>query len=148
MAKELYITQWFSEEMRVAGERLVKRLRESEAEVAVAYWVLDSEEKIWELTIISPLAGTEGARAYYKRIDDINRQAGPDEETLSLHDINVSSLNHPIVKALKNSLLYQAALDNRRLGRNWIAGFYVEDMYIYLVDWGMLKEPEACEALT
>ena len=142
MDKELYITQWFSEEMRAAGGRLVKRLQESSAEVALAYWVLDSEEKVWELIIISPLVGIEGARAYYKRIDDINCQAGPDEETLSLHDINVSSLKHPIVKALKNSLIYQADLDNRRLGRNWIGGFFVEDSYFYHVNWNMLQEAD------
>lgn len=148
MAKELFITQWFSEEMRLAGERLINRLQQSGAEVALAYWELDSEEKTWTLNIISPLISVEGPKAYYRRIHDINAQSEPNEETVSLHDIRVSNIRHPIVKALQASVLYQAALENTRLGRNWIWHFYVEDMYIYRVDWEMLREPETCEQST
>lgn len=139
MAKELFITQWFSEEMRLAGERLIERLQQAGAQVASAFWILNPDEKAWELTIVSALVKIEGPKAYYKRIDDINRLVKPDEETVSLHNIRVSNINHPIIKALKSSVLYGAILGNNRFGRNTIGEVYIEDMYLYLINWNMLK---------
>lgn len=139
MAKEIYIDQWFSQEMRSAGERLVKRLQEAGAEVASAFWLLDAKENVWELHIISPLVATEGPRAYYKRIDDVTSQAGPDEEIISLHDIRVSNTSHPIAKALGNSRLSETTHGNTRIGRNYIDGVYVADMYLYSMNRDLLR---------
>jgi len=139
MAKELFITQWFSEQMRLAGERLINQLDETDSDVQAAFWLLDAEEKTWKLTIVSPLIGSEGPRSYYRRIDDINESAKPDEEIIALHDISVSNTDNRIVKALKNSVLGSAALGNNRLGRNNLSGVYIEDMYLYRMDWKSLE---------
>lgn len=138
MAKELFVTQWFSDEMLLAGETLIKRLDESDAKVAAAFWILDAEEKTWELTIVSPLVESEGPRNYYKRIDDINASAKPDENVIALHDINVSDTDNRIVKAIKHSVLGNAVLGNNRLGKNTLGGVYIEDMYLYRMDWKLL----------
>lgn len=140
MAKELFINQWFSEEMRLAGERLVKRLQEAGAQVASAFWLLNTETQLWELVIASPLVQTEGPRAYYKRIDDINNQADSNEEVIEIHDIRVSGADHPIINAIKNSVLGKAVLGNNRLGRNRIGNIYIEDMYLYTMNWNLLEE--------
>ncbi|WP_019866646.1 hypothetical protein [Methylovulum miyakonense] len=139
MAKELFMTQWFSKEMVVAGENLIKRLDESDAQVQAAFWLLDDKEKTWELTIVSPLVESEGPRNYYKRINDINESTNS-EEVISLHDIRVSDTNNRIVKALKRSVLGTAILGNNRLGKNFIGGVYFEDMYIYRMDWALLDK--------
>lgn len=139
MAREIYIEQWFSKEMCAAGGRLIKRLQETDAEVASAFWLFDANENFWALYIISPLVAAEGPRAYYKRIDDIINQAGPDEETLSLHDIRVWSTSHPLAKALGKSQLNQATHGNTRIGRNYIEGVYVADMYLYSMDRDLLR---------
>lgn len=138
MAKELFVTQWFSDEMLLAGETLIKRLDESDAKVAAAFWILDAEEKTWELTIVSPLVESEGPRNYYKRIDDINASAKPDENVIALHDINVSDTDNRIVKAIKHSVLGNTVLGNNRLGKNTLGGVYIEDMYLYRMDWKLL----------
>lgn len=138
MAKELFMTQWFSDEMLLAGEALIKRLDESDAKVAAAFWILDAEEKTWELTIVSPLVESEGPRNYYKRIDDINASAKPDENVIALHDIDVSDTDNRIVKAIKRSVLGNAELGNNRLGKNNLGGVYIEDMYLYRMDWELL----------
>jgi hypothetical protein len=141
VAKEIFITQWFSNEMLLAGETLIKRLDESNGKVAAAFWVLDAEAKIWELTIVSPLIEIEGPRNYYKRINNINESAKPEETVISLHDIRLSNTNNRIVKAIKRSVLgNNAILGNNRLGRNTLGGVYIEDMYLYRMDWTLLEE--------
>jgi hypothetical protein len=138
MAKELFVTQWFSDEMLLAGEALIKRLDESGAKVAAAFWIMEPEEKTWVLTIVSPLVESEGPRKYYKRIDDINASAKQDENVIALHDIDVSDTDNRIVKAIKHSVLGNAVLGNNRLGKNTMGGVYIEDMYLYRMDWKLL----------
>jgi hypothetical protein len=138
MAKDLFVTQWFSREMRTAGERLVKRLQESGGQVAAAFWILNPDAQKWELTIVSPLVKIEGPKAYYKRIDDIYKSAEPDEEIVSLHDIQASNTNNKIVNAIKHSPLKSSTLGNNRFGKNTIGNVYIEDMYLYLMDWNLL----------
>lgn len=140
MAKELFITQWFSNEMRIAGENLIKRLDESGAQVVAAFWLLDSKEKTWKLTIVSPLVKTEGPKNYYKRINDIDESVNPAEEIISLHHIRVAKPNNRIVKALKNSILEDSMLANNRLGQNMLGGVYIEDIYLYRMDWKLLED--------
>ncbi len=134
------MTQWFSDQMLVAGESLIKRLDETDAKVQAAFWLLDAEEKTWTLTIVSPLVETEGPRNYYKRINDINESASPDEEVIALHDISVSDTDNRIVKAIRCSVLGDAKLENNRLGRNTLGGVYIEDMYLYRMDWELLGD--------
>ena len=88
MAKEIFMTQLFSKEMLLAGETLIKRLDENWMQrYRPHFWILDAEEKTWKLTIVSPLVESEGPRNYYRRIDDINESAKPDEDVIALHDI-------------------------------------------------------------
>jgi hypothetical protein len=140
MAKEIFMTQWFTDAMRLAGENLVNKLDESGSSVAAAFWVLDAEDKNWELVIASPLVGSEGPRSYYKRINDINESCSDDENIVSLHDIRVTNIHNRIVDAMRNSVLVGAKLGNNRMGKNYIDGIYVEDMYLYKIDWDMLSK--------
>jgi hypothetical protein len=140
VAKEIFMTQWFSNEMLLAGETLIKRLDESDGKVAAAFWILDAEAKTWELTIVSPLVESEGPRNYYKRINNINESAKLEEAVISLHDIRVSNTNNRIVKAIQRSVLGNAILGNNRLGQNTIGDVYIEDMYLYRMDWKLLSQ--------
>jgi hypothetical protein len=140
MAKEIFMTQWFSDQMLLAGESLIKRLDETDAKVQAAFWLLDAEDKTWKLTIVSPLVESEGPRNYYKRINDVNESAKPDEDVIALHDISVSDTDNRIVKAMKRSVLGNAMLENNRLGRNTLGGVYIEDMYLYRMDWELLGD--------
>ncbi len=134
------MTQWFSDQMLLAGESLIKRLDETDAKVQAAFWLLDAEDKTWKLTIVSPLVESEGPRNYYRRINDINESAKPDEDVIALHDISVSNTDNRIVKAIKRSILGNAILGNNRLGRNTLGGVYIEDMYLYRMDWKLLGD--------
>ncbi len=140
MAKEIFMTQWFSEQMLLAGESLINRLDETNAKVQAAFWLLDAEDKTWKLIIVSPLVEIEGPRNYYRRINNINESAKPDEDVIALHDISVSNTDNRIVKAMKRSVLGNALLGNNRLGRNTLGGVYIEDMYLYRMDWESLDQ--------
>jgi len=132
------MTQWFSQEMLLAGESLIKRLDETDSQVQAAFWILDAEDKTWKLTIVSPLVESEGPKSYYRRIDNINESAKADEYVIALHDINVSDTDNRIVKAMKRSMLGNSILGNNRFGRNTLGGVYIEDMYLYRMDWALL----------
>lgn len=138
------MTQWFSDEMLLAGESLIKRLDETNAKVQAAFWLLDGEDTIWKLTLISPLVETDGPRNYYQRIDDINESAKPDEAVISLHDISVSGTHNRIFKAflsIRDTVLWDEKLwVKKRLGKNFIGSVYFEDMYIYRMDFELLEE--------
>ena len=140
MAKEIFMTQWFSEQMLLAGESLIKRLDETDAKVQAAFWLLDAEDKTWKLTIVSPLVESEGPRSYYRRINAVNESTKPDAEVIALHDISVSNTDNHIVKAIKPSVLADALPENNRLGRNRLGGVYIEDMYLYRIDKTLLEE--------
>lgn len=144
MAKEIFMTQWFSDEMLLAGESLIKRLDQTDAKVQAAFWLLDAEDTIWKLTIISPLVETDGPRNYYRRIDDINESAKPDEAVIALHDISVSGTHNRIFKAflsIRDTVLWDEKLWlKKRLGKNFIGSVYFEDMYIYRMDFELLED--------
>jgi len=140
MANELFITQWFSEQMLFAGESLIKHLDDAGGQVLAAFWLLDAEEKTWKLTIVSPLVETDGPRSYYKLIDEINESATADQNVIALHDISVSTTDNLIIKAIKRSVLGNTKLGNNRLGKNTLGGVYIEDMYLYRMDWNSLDE--------
>lgn len=139
MAKEIFITQSFTDAMRLAGEGLVRKLDDSGGQVVAAFWLL-GEEKNWELVIVSPLVGSDGPRNFYKRINDIYESCQDDENVVSLHDIRLSNIHNRIVEAIKNSILAGARLGNNRMGKNYIGGIYIEDMYLYKIDWDMLSK--------
>ncbi len=140
MAKEIFITQWFSQEMLLAGQLLIERLDKADKKVYAAFWLLDADEKTWKLTIVSPLVGNEGPKKYYRCIDDINDSASSDESVIALHDICLSHTDNSIVKAIKNSVSGNAIPGNNRLGKNTLGNVYIEDMYLYRMDLNLLNE--------
>ena len=124
--------------MLLAGENLIKRLDECDAKVQAAFWLLDGEENVWKLTIVSPLVESEGPRNYYRRINNVNDTADSEEDVVSLHDIHVANTDNRIFKAMlsfKDTALWKTMpLINTRLGKNFIGGVYFEDMYLYRIE--------------
>jgi hypothetical protein len=139
MATELFITQWFSQDMLTAGKNLIHCLDSCDAKVQAAFWLLESNEDAWKFMIVSPLVESQGARSYYKRINDINEAVNPEDPVLSLHDIYAADTHNRFFKAflsIKDTGLWkEAAWLNTRLGKNYIGGVYFEDMYIYRMAW-------------
>jgi hypothetical protein len=143
MAKEIFVTRWFSEEMLAAGKTLISRLAVENVECAAAFWLLDDNEQTWGLNIISAQVDAFGPREYYKKINNTNKQALPDEAIISLHDIHVSGMKNKLIDAFKQSVLFGAKLGDKRLGKQYIGGIFIEDMYLYKLDWDLIAHKSA-----
>ena len=57
MAKEILVTENLTDSMMNAGEKMLARLDQKDAEVESAFWMLFPEEKLWKLIIASPQVG-------------------------------------------------------------------------------------------
>ena len=131
MAKDVLVTESLSDSMIKAGAKLIERLDDRQSEVKSALWFYLSEERTWKLIIASPLVDREGPRQFYKRILDANSKAPAEEETVSLNDIGVTSLDNQIVKLIGMMIGTGDGISGVRFSRNTINGIFIEDAYIY-----------------
>lgn len=114
-----------------AGTKLVERLETGNSEVKSAFWLFFPEKRVWKLVIASPLVLLDGPRKFYKRIDEANQRAKAEEEVISLHDIKVTEIEHPVVQLLRSAIATGAAIYSVRFVRNAINGYFIDDAYIY-----------------
>lgn len=131
MAKELLVTELLSEQMISAGVDLIKKLDDSSCRVKAAFWMFLPEEKTWKLIIASPLVKEEGPRKYYKRIIDANKEAGTEEDIISLNDISVSDIDNQFIQLLKTTISTGDSISDIRFSKNTINGVFIDDAYIY-----------------
>ena len=132
MAKDILVTEILSENMTKSGAELIKRLDKSNSEVKTALWLYFPEEKNWKLIIASPLVGKNGPKAFYKRIIDSNNEASEEEYVVSLNDIGVANIEHPVIQLMKFAISTgEDDVSNIRFSRNTINGTFIEDSLIY-----------------
>lgn len=131
MAKIVSVTDTLSEPMIDAGRKLIEHLDAAESEIKSAFWLFDSESKVWKLVIGSPLVATEGPKRYYKRIADINGVSEQDAWIVSLNDIGVTSTDNQLVQLIGIAVNTGPGIAGIRFSRNAINGVYIDDSYIY-----------------
>jgi len=131
MAKEILVTELLSEQMILAGANLLKKLDESSCRVKAAFWMFLPEEKTWKFNLASPLVKEEGPRKYYKRIVDACKEAGTEENIISLNDISVSDVDNQLIQLLKFAISTGDSISNIRFSKNTINGVFIDDTHIY-----------------
>ncbi len=132
MAKDILVTEVLSEQMTNSGAELIRRLDKLNSEIKSAFWLFFPEEKIWKLIIASPLVGKSGPREFYKRIMDSNNQANSDDRVVSLNDVGVTNIDHPIVQLMKFAIgTGENDVSEIRFSRSTINGTFIEDSLIY-----------------
>lgn len=132
MAKDILVTEILSESMTKSGAELIQRLDKSSSEVKTALWLFFPEEKSWKLIIASPLVGKKGPREFYKRIIASNGEANENEYVVSINDIGVANIDHPIVQLIKFAIgTGENDVSEIRFSRNTINGTFIEDSLIY-----------------
>jgi hypothetical protein len=100
-------------------------------QVNAAFWMFLPEEKTWKFILASPLVKKEGPIKYYKRIIDASKDAGTDENIISLNDISVLDLNNQLIQLLKFAISTGDSISNIRFSKNTINGVFVDDTHIY-----------------
>jgi hypothetical protein len=132
MAKDILVTEVLSEKMIKSGAQLIHRLDKLDSEVKSAFWLFFPDEKIWKLIIASPLVGKHGPREFYKRVVSSNKDASENENIVSLNDVGVANIDHPIVQLIKFAIgTGENDVSEIRFSRNTINGTLIEDSLIY-----------------
>jgi len=132
MAKDILVTETLSEIMTKSGAELIRRLDKSDSEVKTALWLFFPDEKSWKLIIASPLVGEKGPREFYKRVITSNSEAHDNEYIVSINDIGVANVDHPIVQLMKFVIgTGKNDVSEIRFSRNTINGTFIEDSLIY-----------------
>jgi len=131
MAKEILVTELLSEQMILAGSKLIDKLDNSSCRVKAAFWMFLPEEKTWKFILASPLVKEEGPRKYYKRIVDANKKAVADGNIISLNDISVLDVDNQLIQLLKFAISTGDSISNIRFSKNTINGVFIDDTHIY-----------------
>ena len=131
MVKEILVTELLSEQMIVAGAKLIDKLDNSSCRVKAAFWMFLPEEKTWKFILASPLVKEEGPRKYYKRIVDANKKAEAEGNIISLNDISVSDVDNQLIQLLKFAISTGDSIANIRFSKNTINGVFIDDTHIY-----------------
>jgi len=132
MAKDILVTEVLSENMKKSGAELIRRLDNSNSDVKTALWLYFPEERNWKLIIASPLVGENGPKAFYKRIIDSNNEVNEEEYVVSINDIGVANIDHPIIQLMKFAIVTgENDVSDIRFSRNTINGTFIEDSLIY-----------------
>jgi len=131
MVEDILVIENLTEQMMTAGSQLVKRLDDTSADVAAAFWLYSSENRSWRLMIVSQKVEFDGPRKYYKRILDANKEAGEAESVVALEDIEVTDTFAPIVQVLEHAVSTGPGLSGLRFSRNTVEGMFIEDVYVY-----------------
>ena len=131
MAKEILVTELLSDQMILAGAKLIEKLDDSSCQVKAAFWMFLPEEKTWKFILASPLVKKEGPRKYYKRIVDIDKEVGAEGNIISLNDISVLDVDNQLVQLLKFAISTGDSISNIRFSKNTINGVFIDDTHIY-----------------
>ncbi len=133
MAKELVVRDHLTNEMIVAGDRLIKYLDKALAKIKASFWLL-FPEKDWKLVLVSPLIKSLGPKEIYKRIQNYENQADPDEEIIPITNIWIMTEDNEIAHSLNYFVKTHDNISNIRLSKNVLNGHFIEDLYIYRVN--------------
>lgn len=130
MVEETLVKEALSFEMIEAGEELLKRLDDANAEIVALYWFYTSDIAGWRLVVVSPRADTEGPIEVYKRIQAILSSSPELFHDLGLENISVPSPEHPYHKMLKSHMKIKQETSGIRVS-NYVIGDEIVDAYIY-----------------
>lgn len=129
MVKRVVVTSTLTEEMIIAGSKLLDR---ASLPVQAALWLHNPESEIWRLIIALPGLKSEGPLQAYHRILEIESRMPQDELTVGVENISVIDAKDPLVAALrKANSIYP--LSGSRQPRMVLSGIYFEESYIYRV---------------
>ena len=122
-------------EMISAGADLLWQLEQSKFQVVAGLWLYSADANRWRLLIASPKVRIKGPQVAYRTIQVAMRRLKGTAEAFSLGDITVVKDDDPLVRSLRKAVLTHAGVAGIRFSQNSINGHFIEDAYIYRVQW-------------
>jgi hypothetical protein len=120
VVEKILVKGQLTTDMIEAGRRLLARLRESNHEVAAAYWLYNSDAGEWRLTLAMPEVDADGPREVYARIWNLLPGSGDSFIGLDLSNITVISPQDQLVRTLRGLSRGRVHLTRACLGFNWV----------------------------
>jgi hypothetical protein len=131
MAEEVLVGEDLTSEMIKAGEELVATLDRLNVIVKGAFWLLNAEQRVWRLFVVSPEVRTAGPKAMYRRIRSALGRIPSDSGALSTKDISVIDDRAPQYVLLRSAVSTGPGISGIRFSRNVVNGHLIEDAYLY-----------------
>ena len=127
MVEELLVIRPLTEDMRTAGEKLVRILQKRQFPFRTALWLYMSEAEEWRLFLAVPRARKEGKMKFYKQLQTaVSKEPG----LPSFLELAVVDAKDPLACSLGPA--HQVGnLKARRFSRGTINGQYFDDAYVY-----------------
>jgi hypothetical protein len=134
MAEEILVKEALTEEMKVAGAELTRKLDEVSWPVVASFWYFAPSENQWKLMLASPRVESDGPRLAYEEIGKALRTLEAYFDGLEY--ISAVAPGHHVVQALAlaASTVPTGKTLSGRFSAKMINGRYIEDAYIYRVD--------------
>jgi hypothetical protein len=131
MAEETLVKELLTEEMKLAGAELTRKLDEAEWPVLAAFWYFVPSENQWKLMLASPKVETDGPRNAYEIISKALSTIPGHFGGIGL--ISVVSPKHDLVQTLASTIQTGPSIGGIRVFQRMVNGHFVDDAYIYRI---------------
>jgi hypothetical protein len=132
MAEEVLVRGPLTNEMIVAGEKLLQRLELLGLDIVASFWMYFPESNEWRLALATHHVDSLGPKKVYAKIWDALHKASDTQLGLDLQNLTVLSPGESLVKSLVGANK-QFDLSGKKLSEHRINGSSLDDMYIYYV---------------
>lgn len=122
-------------EMISAGADLLRQLDRSKFQVIAGLWLYSADANRWRLLIASPKVRTKGPQVAYRMIQAAMRKLKGAAEAFSFGDITVVKDDDPLITSIRKAVVTSAGVGGIRLSQSSINGHFIDDAYIYRVQW-------------
>lgn len=131
MAKDLLVGEHLTSEMISAGAQLVDALDKLNVLVKGAFWVLNPEQHVWRLFVVSSEVAISGPKVLYRKIRSALGKPSVVGPVVATKDVAVIDTKDPLYGVLRSAISTGPGISGIRFSRNVINGQLIEDAYIY-----------------
>lgn len=125
------ITGPFTEEMALAGERLLRRLDESGLQVRAALWLYVPDIHRWRFVVATPYVRLDGPRKVYRKLQAIIKKLTALRGVIEFETVVAVDPSEGMIQVLHSAVHTGPGIHGIRFSRNTIGGTFIEDAYIY-----------------
>ena len=121
------MTAQLTEQMRNAGENVVRLLDKRRFPLRAALWFYLSDKDEWRLFLGMPEVRIKGPKKLYRQIQGVLAKG---EDLVPLSSVVLVDSKDPLVQLLRTAVRIDD-VGGVRFSRNTINGRFIEDAYIY-----------------
>jgi len=117
-----------SQELRTAGEALVRELDRKKFLAKAAFWFFLTDKGEWRFVIATPTLHLDGPKKLYKQIQSVLTKTN---SPVTLSAIALLDTKESLIGLLSTMIRTGDGISGIQFSRNSINGHYIDDAYIY-----------------